>query len=579
MRVQISFNHKKLSLHSILVLSTILCTGIAASYVPAIAQYQDGGSLKIAASASAMPGLDGGIVLSDADAVKAFYAARYNEPYWMSDSGLYSRAQDMMNAATLSWSHGLNPDHYFASQMQALASGNPKSGSPEAHELELLLTESFVRYVRDLSGMRVDAASLGLRAKDWKQRITPAQALARLQPSGDVKTVLDAAPPQSQTYKTLQSELIRMTEAGAPDYEKILPISITSPLKPGQQSQQVLKIRERLSVAAPEGINKITYDDALAAAVVSFQNEHGVKPDGIIGPQTAELMNIRQEQKTGQLIANLERLRWAETNRPAKFVIVNIPAAKLWAIKDGQVAFDMDVIVGRKERPTKSFVTEITGVRLNPTWTVPPTIKKKDILPKLQQDPMYLIDKGIELSAVIDGKRVTVDPLGIDWSTVRPDEMHLVRLVQVPGSHNPLGKIRVLMPNEYDIYLHDTNQKEYFNKADRAQSSGCMRMQEPRKMAEFILESKASWQPAKLDSILAGGRLSDVAIDHTIPVYMMYYTAWMNDQGQVVFGRDIYGHDKILLNKLAKLNASGLQAQNDSGDMSNSSMVRPVSLN
>lgn len=584
MQVQIWFIKKMMANKAFVVFFSVLFTGVCVSYAPLMAQYQDAdlGSA-LSENSQSFPVLKQDLLMdisfTDPAALEAFYKARFNEPFWMSKTGLYSRAHDMIKAAQNSWTHGLNPEHYFVAQLNNLAAAAPKIPSKEAHALEMLLTESFIRYARDLSGMRVSAAQLGLRAKDWRQRINADSALTHLKPAENFHAVLQSIAPQSQTYEALREELIRLTSENAPDYESVLPITLRSTIKPGQHSQDIEKIRRRLGVAEPKNAYRLAYDDALAAAVIQFQTEHGVKADGIIGPQTVALMNITARDKRDQIIANLERLRWAHTDRPDKFVIVNIPAAKLWAIEEGKVAFDMPVIVGRPERATPSFQTEITGVRLNPTWTVPPTIKKKDILPKLQTDPMYLIDKGIELSAVIEGQRVTVDPLSIDWTTVKPEEMHMVRLVQIPGDHNPLGKIRVLMPNEFDIYLHDTNQKDYFNKADRAQSSGCMRMQDPQKMAEFILRSKAGWKTDRLESILAAGQLKDISIDMSIPVYVQYYTVWMNEKNAIVFGQDIYGKDKVLLNALAKLDGFDLQAHNKEIDTSNRSLVLPVSLN
>ncbi|MCB1651440.1 MAG: L,D-transpeptidase family protein, partial [Alphaproteobacteria bacterium] len=305
------------------------------------------------------------------------------------------------------------------------------------------------------------------------------------------------------------------------------------------------------------------YDDRLSAAVIEFQKQNGLKPDGIVGSQTLEILNKTNKQKIGQIIANLERLRWVEENKPDKFVVVNIPSATLWAVDGGKVQFEMPVIVGRKKRPTNTFVAQITGVRFNPTWTVPPTIKKEDILPKLKEDPEYLSSKGMELVSGVGENALTIDPASVDWAAISEDDLKQFNMVQTPGSHNPLGQIRVLMPNRYNIYLHDTNERGYFSRASRAASSGCVRLKEPKKMADFIMRSGKSWNDAQMESLLGAGKMRDVFIKNPIPVYLLYYTVWINEKGELVYGNDLYGYDKKLIKMLSDIDGILIPVDNN----------------
>jgi murein L,D-transpeptidase YcbB/YkuD len=243
--------------------------------------------------------------------------------------------------------------------------------------------------------------------------------------------------------------------------------------------------------------------------------------------------------------------------------MVNIPAATVWAVDNGQVEFQMPVIVGKKVRPTQSFITEIQGVRFNPDWTVPPTIKREDILPKLIENPDYIRDKGMELIHVSPEGAQTIDPQSVDWQNITPKELNSLEMVQIPGSHNPLGKIRILMPNKYNIYLHDTNQPEYFERAARAQSSGCIRMKEPEKMAAFVMEHEEGWSDEKMKQMLSSGRTRDVKISKSIPVYLLYYTVWTDERGQTIFGNDIYDLDDQLFNKLSEIDGIPRPVHND----------------
>ena len=273
-----------------------------------------------------------------------------------------------------------------------------------------------------------------------------------------------------------------------------------------------------------------------------------------LGPQTNTYQTLRDEmiitqsvEKRKKIALNMERLRWLPAANSNRFIIVNAPSERLWAVEDGKVAFEMPVIVGSKERPTLSFITNIMGVRFNPTWTIPPTIKEKDIWPSLKNDPKFLTTKGIELYE----DNITLDPSIIDWHQMSRLELHRFRMVQMPGPTNPLGRIRILMPNKHAIFLHDTSQRALFTNGDRSTSSGCVRLSEPERMARFILED---WSDKDIDKALKKNKTKDILIEHKIPVFLVYYTAWIGKYHQIVYGEDVYGYDKKLTEAIEKLN-------------------------
>lgn len=258
-----------------------------------------------------------------------------------------------------------------------------------------------------------------------------------------------------------------------------------------------------------------------------------------------------------QVAANLERLRWVPKDKPSRHIVVNIPSATLWGIEGGKTVFEMPVIVGRKDRPTYSFISDITGVRLNPHWTVPTTIKREDILPKLQVDPGYLKTKGMELIQRQEEGSMTIDPAVVDWQTMTPDAFSSgYMLVQTPGVHNPLGDVRVLMYNKYDIYLHGTNRPDQFSWKNRTLSSGCVRVSEPDKVVDFILQDPARRQSAK------GSKTTNLYIEDKLPVYLFYFTNWIDDQGRIVYGADPYDLDRKLIAKLKKIDGMHVPMHN-----------------
>ena len=484
----------------------------------------------------------------DPPGMKAFYQSREFESVWLESSLFKQRkAEALLAAFESSWKHGLNPNNYFVKEIRRLMD---ESKGAERFQLDLLLSDALVRYGRDLSGMRVEPKNIGQLSKYWRQPLRGIDILDHVANSSDASQALEIMAPQGTLYKSLQNELARLYIT-PPEDSDTAHIYLSGLIRPGDSHKAILKVRERLGFnpdAALQGA--YYYDDQLAQAVMTFQKDSGLTPDGIIGAQTVKVMNMTRSDRINQILVNLERLRWVEPNKPSRYVMVNVPAAVLWAVEDNNVVLEMPVVVGRPKRPTTIFTTEITGIRFNPTWTVPPTIKKEDYLPKLQEDPYYLFDRGIEL---IDSDNMTVDPGMINWSEKTWREVNAMRMVQGSGSSNPLGLVRVIMNNPYNIYLHDTPTKSYFKRSNRALSSGCVRMADPLKFADFVLKKNDGWSTGRRDKLLERGKQADIIVEHPLPVYILYQTVWLGDRGQIVYGRDLYDHDAVLLRELKKI--------------------------
>lgn len=529
---------------AIALLSAWTSTGVFVSLapIPALAQTVDKGLL-------------------DKAVTDKFYRDREGRPFWTRESGLTAQGEDLLEAIEKAWTHGLNPARYHLAEIEKLID---KNGKQEI--LEKTLSDSYARLARDLSGMRVSPASLGLESVGWLKPAKAARAFEILAQEGDVEDALAYFTPQGGTYKKLRAELIRLSKEPPPASEKLLPIRLPGQIKPGMSHPDIAKVRARLGAGSRRERPEY-YDDALAAAVMRFQRENGLNADGVIGAKTLQLLNRTRADKIRQLMLNLERLRWLPDKKPDRFIVVNVPTMTLWAIDKGRVALDMPVIVGKPERPTKSFVAQITGVRFNPTWTVPPTIRREDIFPKMQEDPAYMSDKGMRVARIDEnGQAVALDPASLDWEDMTDEELARLRMVQGAGTNNPLGKIRILMPNSFDMYLHDTNHPDYFNAPDRMISSGCMRMKDPEAVAAFILAGEEGWSRDKMDALIASGKTIDVPVKRRMPVYVLYYTAWVGEDGRVVYGLDAYGEDAALYKALRAIDGIPSLSQNASGD-------------
>lgn len=467
--------------------------------------------------------------------LKAFYQDRGMRTIWLRGATDFQpRAKAVVEILENSWTHGLNPDNYHVPRLAEMAA---MGHAMDKQEFDLLLSDGVIRYARDLTGMRGKHNPNDRADKYWRQPMEPQDILEKVVMAGDPVRQLQMLEPNGKLYQTLRSELAVL--AIAAQTEKT--VAIPAGLKPGRAHKDIPVLREKLMSTAAVDQPEF-YDDALASEVMTIQRRNGQRADGVLRAETLKAINTPAKDKMVQIIANMERLRWMEQGRPDRYVLVNIPSASLWAVEGGDVKMEMPVIIGKTARPTYSFKTEITGVRFNPNWTVPPTIKTKDFLPMLQQDPEALVKRGIRITY----KGSLVDPTKVEWATVTPKDLSMVRMIQDPGDDNPLGKVRVIMENPYNIYLHDTNHREMFDNDDRALSSGCIRVAEPEKLADFILKNNKDWSFDGMRKMIDSGRLRNVDSEEKIPVYITYQTIWLDSEGKLIYGKDVYGQDAKL---------------------------------
>jgi murein L,D-transpeptidase YcbB/YkuD len=313
-------------------------------------------------------------------------------------------------------------------------------------------------------------------------------------------------------------------------------------LGPGASGAEVALLRERLAVTGDLDA-KLTagtaYDDAVVAAVKRFQARHGLTETGSVGPLTLEALNVPAGTRVRQLVASLERLAGTSFIFGQRYVVVNIAAALVEAVTDGRVERRYVAVVGKPDRPSPTLTTSITAVNLNPTWTVPLSIVKKDIVPKMRTDPSYLTRMRMRL---LDGSGNEVSPAQVDWDS---DRAPAFAVRQDAGSWNALGAVRIDMPNPHSVYMHDTNHKSLFNSDYRFQSSGCARVADPRDLAAWLLQDNEGWSRREIDSGIATGKRIDVRLARAVPVAWIYLTGWAGGDGVVHFRKDVYNHDDV----------------------------------
>jgi murein L,D-transpeptidase YcbB/YkuD len=284
------------------------------------------------------------------------------------------------------------------------------------------------------------------------------------------------------------------------------------------------------------------YGDMLAAGVRRFQARHGLAADGVVGAATLAALNVPVAARIEHLRANLERARWVLYDPESEFLVVNIAGFQLYLVRRGEVVFRTRVQVGRPYRQTPIFKAEMTYVVVNPTWTVPPTIFRNDIVPELRRDIGYLAARNID---VFDSAGAAVDPAAVDWS----GRSLPYRLVQQPGPNNALGRIKFMFPNEHAVYLHDTPSRDLFDRDSRAFSSGCIRVEDPFELAELLLGRS---ERGRLDAAVASGRTQTIFLPKPTTIMLLYWTAEVDAAGRIAFFPDVYERDAAVIAALAE---------------------------
>ncbi len=279
--------------------------------------------------------------------------------------------------------------------------------------------------------------------------------------------------------------------------------------------------------------------------MTGFQARHGLAADGVVGAKTLAALNVPVAERMEQIELNLERWRWLPRDLGSRLVVVNIAGFELAAVDEDGRSLEMRVAVGRSYRRTPVFSDEIRYLVFNPSWEVPATLAVRDKLPEIRQDPGYLEQQGFVVLRGWGEDQREVDPDEVDWASLGPGNFPY-RLRQSPGPLNALGRVKFMFPNRFNVYLHDTPDREVFARSERDVSSGCIRLEKPMELAEWLLAGSARWDRQMIDRVVAAGDETVASLERPVPVHLLYWTAWADDAGVVQFRRDIYGRDAAL---------------------------------
>ncbi|MGA7802112.1 MAG: L,D-transpeptidase family protein [Gammaproteobacteria bacterium] len=474
-----------------------------------------------------------------------FYADRDYRPVWCGPYGLGEKAHLLLATLRDADKEGLDPDEYH---LKAIAAQCGRQAPAEAAWLDMLLTNAFFGYSRDVSAGRPE-----LRKTDpsWfikGPEVAPARLLekALASPGGFAETLKELPPPQPG-YQRLRVALEHYRQLAAEGNWPDLPPGPS--LKEGVRDPQVGVLRERLRLSGdlPTGsvdADPMLFDQPLKAAVQRFQERYDLDADGVVGPLTRAALNVPPAARVEQIRLNMERWRWLPRDLGARYVMVNMAGFGLQVVDHGHVVLAMPVIVGKPYRSTPAFSDRLRYLVFNPGWTVPTTIAIEDLLPRERRDPDFLTAKNIEVFSGWGADAERLDPADIDWS--RYGKGHFpFKLYQPPGPTNPLGRVKFMFPNRFGVYLHDTPARELFGRSVRTFSSGCIRVQQPLKLAAYLLsDGERTWTAQDVQDEIDTGATRAVRLPEAVPVYLVYWTAWADADGTVHFRDDVYGRDR-----------------------------------
>ncbi|HVU98070.1 MAG TPA: L,D-transpeptidase family protein [Puia sp.] len=455
-----------------------------------------------------------------------FYNARNFQYAWFDQDGLSEQA--LAFSSLYQYSKDSSTGRKWLDRELDILQAGDTSGQklnaidPTLQRTELLMTWRFMNFLNDRYPDKRQRHAAYLQLVPMEKRDPVEMARADISQSGS-----GVAGPGYQALVQRLKQFLDWQEKGGwgrlPKTHK--------GYRPGERGSFIAAVKKRLQLTGELAATDTTdvFDKDLAVAVKAYQRTHGLNPDGHIGPEVIASLNVPVEARIRQMLVNLERMRWQPADSTRRILIVNIPEFRLRVLDGGRAALTMNVVVGKEGHSTVLFSGRLNRIIFNPYWNIPRSIVRKEIVPAMEKNKDYLEAHDMEETGEEDGLPV---------------------IRQRPGEKNELGRIKFLFPNSFNIYLHDTPHKDLFNRTRRAYSHGCIRVADARGLAEYLLQDMPDWSKEKIDEVIAEDRERGVALKDPIPVLIVYYTAWVDEEGNLQFREDIYGHDSAVAQHL-----------------------------
>lgn len=440
-----------------------------------------------------------------------------------------------------SYEEGLNPADYHIEKLWEYEKKFKLLDDRELAKYDVLLTNSFQKYILHLTKGRLNPKKL---YKNWdlnENKIDLNETVTSLTNANSLSEKIELLKPQHIVYKSLKKALAIINTFPKDNFSKI---KIKNTIVLNDTNLSIINIKKKLiywkDMKPKDSISSI-YDSETVEAIKKFQTRHGLVTDGVIGRGTVESLNFSKKQRKEQIIANLERWKWFPKEMGKEFIIINIPDYKLTLVKGNDSIRTHKVIVGRAKRKTPVLSSKLTHVVFNPTWTVPPTILREDVIPAIIKNRSYLAQTNIKLYDS-NGNAVSAS----NWSL---SNAYNYSYVQSPGTFNSLGMVKLIFPNRFSIYLHDTNHRDFFEKTIRSLSSGCVRVDNPLELTEYLMDDPNNWNLEKITAALQNEKTKQIKLKKEVLIHILYWTAW-SEKKSLIFRNDIYNLDADLYDKL-----------------------------
>ncbi|HET8885188.1 MAG TPA: L,D-transpeptidase family protein [Salinimicrobium sp.] len=476
--------------------------------------------------------------LLNAKEVQDFYQSRNYSPIW-NHSELRKKFADELKKLK---QEGLNYKDYHGEEIMNLIK-DESLDAQEQSKAEILFTDAFFELSDHLLNGKINPSKMYHTFGIPKEKINTGEILENISSSEEIEKTLDSLRPQNPHYKGLMASIEEYKKKST----KITDIEDGGKIEPGDEDPRIPDIAQRLKelelLSENVQVEGNIYSEEIVASIKKFQEHQGLALDGIIGQTTIEGLNIDNVKRYKQIMVNLERWRWFPRELGDHYVLVNIPDYRVSVIKNGDTLSTRRAIVGKEGNETPIFSDTIQYIVINPTWTVPTSIRDNEIIPAMATNSNYIASHDME---VLDGSGNVVDP-----SQVTAENAGNYTFRQRSGARNPLGRVKIIYPNKYAIYLHDTPGRHRFEENTRAISHGCVRVQDAVGLAAYVLSDQPDWSQERIEEVINSGETVQVPVKQKIAVHHFYLTAW-NEDGETKFTHDIYELDDEVYQNLIK---------------------------
>ena len=463
-----------------------------------------------------------------------FYRKRRYKPVWSDDDKLNDQGRKLAQVLRNTEDDGLHPLRYRYDVAHKMVTAFESEGDNELDEqseaqyggeLDLLLTEGFTRYALDLATGTLDPKQGGLEWNIPRGAVPRENLLRALSRGEDPAKIIDRVRPTAPQYRRLMHVLSRFNDIKQKGGWKTVQAGKAAP---GDSGAHVAALRQRLMLSEDEREAAMAtrgnerphvFDQDLRLALKHFQDRHGIDGDGQLGEKTIEELNHSIDDRISELKLNLDRWRWLPHDLGKMYIMVNVAGFEMSVIENNRAIEEMNVVVGKPGWATPIFADTLESIVINPYWNVPTNIANDEVIPAINRDPGYLARNNMERTR--DGG-----------------------FRQRPGPKNALGEVKFLFPNKHDVYLHDTPADALFSRSSRAFSHGCIRLERPRDLMYLLGSKLARKTPEQLDRLRESKTEQWVSVKRKIPVYVLYFTTWVDDDRTVRYHHDVYGIDK-----------------------------------